>query len=781
MLHSNISQTDRSHVTMVGVQDDGNSESGIRQLIDFAFSFLRRRYALIIFATVIGLALCVVYLRITPPTYTAQVKVLIGNPKAQFLQQQSLLSEPVFDFNQLETQIQLIRSSAIASDVIKQLKLLDDPDFNGSRPTLTSLIQRLRALFFPQPDQANNKPRELTANDLIDAFQDRLKASRVNNSSVVEISFSSSNAVRAAEIANAVANAYIADQLNARFETNRSATAWLQDRLRALNDQALSAEREVNAYRIQNNIIPSGGTSIDEQRLNDLNSRLIATRAQTAEALTRFNNYTSVLQTSSENSNVTGTLGAVGADTLNSPVINNLRQQYLELVRRESEWAARFGRNHLTVINLRTRMQDLRSSILDEVRRLAEASRNDYESAKQRQQEIEKQLTEAVSISRATNTAEITLRELEIRAKNYRSLYDTFLQRYTGSTQQETFPISDARVIYPATPPDSKSKPKTSLILALGLFGGVGLGIGLGLLRDVMDGVFRTPAQLESTLHLHCLSLVPRWRAPKRPRSSDARQPTEDQHRQTLSAQPSINWAVIDMPLSRFAEAIRSVKLGIDLSPAEMPSKVIGITSAVPNEGKTTIAASLAQLIGHSGKSVIVVDCDLRNPSLSANLAPNATAGIVEVIQGKRSLEETVWRHPKTGLTFLPAVRRGPLLHTSELLSTNAMQKLFASLRASYDYVIVDLPPLSPVVDVRVTGALVDGFILVVEWGRTKIEVVQHALHAAPNIYERMIGAVLNKTDIKAMGRYNAYLNEYYSESHYARYSEGDSSRNFPN
>jgi len=235
------------------------------------------------------------------------------------------------------------------------------------------------------------------------------------------------------------------------------------------------------------------------------------------------------------------------------------------------------------------------------------------------------------------------------------------------------------------------------------------------------------------------------------------------------------------MPLSRFAEAIRSVKLGIDLNPTETPSKVIGLTSAVPNEGKTTIAASLAQLIGHSGKSVIVVDCDLRNPSLSANLTPNATAGIVEVIQGKRSLEETVWRHPKTGLTFLPAVRRGPLLHTSEILSANAMQKLFASLRASYDYVIVDLPPLSPVVDVRVTGALVDGFILVVEWGRTKIEVVQHALHAAPNIYERMIGAVLNKTDIKAMGRYNAYLNEYYSESHYARYSEGDSSRSFPN
>lgn len=780
MLHSNIAQTDRSQVTVVSAQGEAEGEGGIRQLIDFAFSFIRRRYAIIIFATGIALALCVVYLRVTPPTYTAQVKVLLGNNKAQFLQQQTLINEPVFDFNQLETQIQIIRSSTIATNVIKNLNLLEDPDLNGSRPTLASLFQRFRALFSPKLEQAGNKKPELTANDLIDAFQDRLRASRISSSSVVEISFSSSSAVRAAEIANAVASAYIADQLNARFETNRSATAWLQDRLRDLNEQALTAERAVNAYRIQNNIVASSGASIDEQRITDLNGRLIAARAQTADAQTRLNNYTAVLQSSAEGASGIGALGAVGAETLISPVINNLRQQYLELVRRESEWSARFGRNHLTVINLRTRMQDLRSSILDEVRRLAEASRSDYELARLRQQEIEKQLGDAISQSRVTNTAEITLRDLEVRAKNYRSLYDTFLQRYTGSAQQETFPISDARVIYPATPPDSKSKPKTSLILALGLFGGIGLGIGLGLLRDAMDGVFRTPAQLESTLHLHCLSLVPRWRAPKRPRSSDARQPAEDSHRQTLSAQSSINWAVIDMPLSRFAEAIRSVKLGIDLNPTDTPSKVIGITSAVPNEGKTTIAASLAQLIGHSGKSVIVVDCDLRNPSLSANLAPNATAGIVEVIQGKRSLEETVWRHPKTGLTFLPAVRRGPLLHTSEILSAQAMQKLFASLRSSYDYVIVDLPPLSPVVDVRVTGALVDGFILVVEWGRTKIEVVQHALHAAPNIYERMIGAVLNKTDIKAMGRYNAYLNEYYSESHYARYSEGDSSRSFP-
>jgi capsular exopolysaccharide synthesis family protein len=268
---------------------------------------------------------------------------------------------------------------------------------------------------------------------------------------------------------------------------------------------------------------------------------------------------------------------------------------------------------------------------------------------------------------------------------------------------------------------------------------------------------------------------VPFLRAPKAPKAlPPGAQPDDDLRQRMVSPRSSIHWAVIGMPLSRFAESIRSIKLAVDLSPTKTSNKVIGLTSALPNEGKTTVAVSLAELIGHSGKSVIIVDCDLRNPSLTASLAPNASAGIVEVIYGTRPFEETVWRDPKTNLVFLPAVRRSALLHTSEILLADATRKLFDRLRASYDYVIVDLPPLSPVVDVRATASLMDCFILVVEWGRTKIDVVQHALHTAPNIYESLIGAVLNKTDIKAMGRYDSYTSDYYSDDHYTHYGYSD-------
>jgi capsular exopolysaccharide synthesis family protein len=226
--------------------------------------------------------------------------------------------------------------------------------------------------------------------------------------------------------------------------------------------------------------------------------------------------------------------------------------------------------------------------------------------------------------------------------------------------------------------------------------------------------------------------------------------------------------------MSRFAEAVRCVKLAVDLNSAKGSNQIVGITSSLPNEGKTTIAASLAQLIAHGGKKVIIVDCDLRNPSLSATLAPDARKGIIEVINGDSALEDVLWSDPRTNLAFLPVARRGQLLHTSEILCADAMQALLNRLRATYDYVIVDLPPLVPVIDVRTTTQTIDCFILVVEWGRTKIDVVRHALHNAPNLYENLVGVVLNKTDIKSMSRYDSHSRDYYDDRYFSRHGFTD-------
>ncbi|MBR0906423.1 AAA family ATPase [Bradyrhizobium liaoningense] len=772
MLQNNLQHTDRLRLPVNLAQPAPAGGGGISELISFAIGLLRRQYLVILVTAALAAAASLIYLRVVPPTYAAQVQILLANPRPQFVQQQSILAEPAFDLNQIETQLQLLRSKAIAVAVIDQLKLADDPDFNASGLSLQSIWQRIWswAKTGSKKDGPSGTVRE-PSDAIVDAFLSRLSVGRVGHSNIIDISFSSSSAVRAAEIVNAVANTYVLDQLNAKFDANRRATGWLQERLQELGDQALAAQRAVDTYKAQNNIVSLDGKPITEQQITEINNRLAAARTQTSEATAKLARYETLLASDPKKSSSMVDLDAIGSDGLNSPIITALRQQYLELTRREAELTARVGRDHLAVVNIRNRIREFRVSIFDEVRRLAEVSRSEFELAKQRQDEIEKQLSKAVSQSRSINSAELTIKDLESRAKGLRSLHETFLQRYMGSAQQETFPVSESRVLFPASPPPTKSKPKTRLVLAFGIFGGLAIGVGLALLRDLMDRVFRTSSQVESVLELPCLSMVPLLPAQKSPKPPVRPQKSDDQVQQRIVSSPTaIHRTVVGMPLSRYTEAVRSIKLAIDHNPAKISSQVVGITSALPNEGKTTIAASLAQLIGHAGKRVIIVDCDLRNPSLSSILAPKAACGIIEVANGSRSLADAIWRDPTTNLAFLPAVRRGPLLHTSEILCADAISKLFDRLRNEYDYVIVDLPPLTPLVDVRATSSLIDCYILVIEWGRTKIDVVQHALHTAPNIHESLIGAVLSKTDTKAMARYDGHRSYYYHDSHYIRY-----------
>jgi len=226
--------------------------------------------------------------------------------------------------------------------------------------------------------------------------------------------------------------------------------------------------------------------------------------------------------------------------------------------------------------------------------------------------------------------------------------------------------------------------------------------------------------------------------------------------------------AVVDAPFSPYAEAIRSIKLTVETN---KPSKVIGVTSCLPSEGKSTLAAGVAEMMAQGGARVILVDCDVRRPSLSRTLAPHASAGFIDVVALNNPLQDAVWTDPVTKMAFLPIGMRG-LPNSAEILASEATQWLFELLRANYDYVIVDLPPLLPMSDVRSTVRLIDSYILVIEWGRTKIDLVQHALSGARGVRENIIGAVLNKVDMNSIGLYD---NSYGSYGSYgSRYQNED-------
>ena len=747
-------------------------EGGASDLIKMAVGLWRRRHVAILTALGLSVAASLAYLLVMPPTYTGVAKVLFENSKSEFLQRQSLLPDNPVDRNQLANQLEELRSKSVAIAVINKLDLANDADFQP-RGALHRISNLLRPLFerlghnVSNPSESKGEPSD----DVISTFDSRLTAAQVGVSNVIEIGFKASSPERAAEIANAVAEAFITDQLNNKLAANRAATAWLESRLHELGKQATNAEQDANLFKLKHNIVSAGGSLVGDQRLTDLNARLVAAQSVTSDAQVRLKRFETILPQQSGASRLSlPVVDPSNADVLNSSIINHLREEYLDASRKEADWSVRYGKHHQAVLNLQARMKNIRVAIMDEVRRLSTSAKNDYEMARQRQEEMEKQLAQAIVASRTTGAAELTLRELELRAKNFRGLYESLLTKHTASVQQDSFPISDARIISLASASLAKSKPRSALILALGLFGGLGLGLGVGLLREITEGGFRTLVQVESTLQKRCLSVVP---FVKSRRAVDSRFPYTAQNtvgKRTIARGSGIFWEASGTPSSRFAESIRAIKLAIDQGRNVKGGKVIGITSSLPGEGKSTIAAALAQLTAHSGARTIIVDGDLRNPSLSRNLTPSAEAGIAEITLGKKFIEEVAWKDSETKLTFLPAVKGVSVFNSSEIIASDRTKQLFDWLKDNYDYVIVDLPPLVPIIDAQVAAELVDGFVLAVEWGRTNVDVVKHALHTAPNVGDALIGVALTKTNMKKIGRYDNYYDEYYSPKHLAHY-----------
>ncbi|TMK09483.1 MAG: exopolysaccharide biosynthesis protein, partial [Alphaproteobacteria bacterium] len=675
----------------------------------------------------------------------------------------------------VDSQVEVLQSENVALAVIKDLHLTKDPQFlwpklglfSAIKGSVLGLVDSVLRLF-QSSSTSTSDPEFALTRAAVERFQSQLIITRAGLTYIISVGFRAQDAQQAAKIANAVADAYIADQLEAKYQAALRAGTWMQDRIKELRVQATNAERAVEDFKAKNNIVAASGRLMNEQQLSELNTSLIQARALTAETKAKLDRIDEILRTGVEVPDATVT------DSLKSEVINKLRSQYLDFSRQAAELSAKYGARHLAVVDLRARMQEIRKVIIDELNRIAQTYRSDYEIAKAREESISKSLTEIVSVSQTTNQAQIVLRDLESRAQTYRQLHDNFLQRYMETVQQQSFPISEARVITSATPPLRPSNPRTLLVLMVGATGGVIAGFGLGLLRDIRDQVFRTSDQVSSILHTDCIAMLPKVKGQVTSRSRRPRTDYGGLEHRIIKRDQSLFWAVIDSPFTRFAESIRAIKIAADLHRSVKGSKVLAFTASLPNEGKSTAAMALAQSIASVGGRVLLLDADLRNPGLTRKLIPEARVGLLEVLANEVRIEDALCVDPDTRLVFLPAVVNERMAHSSEVLACESTRILFERLRQAYDYIIVDLPPLAPVVDVRAMTHLIDSFVFVIEWGRTKIDVVEHALRMAPGVYDNLLGVVLNKADLKLLGRFESHRRQYYDNRHYSRYGYVD-------
>jgi succinoglycan biosynthesis transport protein ExoP len=777
------SNVDALPPTRNGYLDQVQRSDLISHLLEHGTGFIRRQYPVFLVIILCALGLGLVYLFTTPAQYAAQAVLLIDSNKVRILQpQQQALGDAPLDTDQVETQVEILKSEKIALAVIKDQRLAEDPEFVTTGGGFFSSLRGLMGAEVP----AAGDSETVRLRTAVRAFLGRRTITRVGRTYALVIGFTSPNPEHAAAIANAIADAYILDQLDSKYQATRRASDWLQDRIKELETRALVADRAVLEFKEANNIVDIGGDAgaggssrlIGERQLAELSTQLMNSRVATGDAKARLDRIDEVMKHDIGDATVT--------DSLRDEVINRLRNQYVDMAAREATLSSRYGPDHQAAVNLRNQMEELRRSISNELGRIAAGYRSDYEIAKEREDSLQKKFASLVNEGQLINRDRLGLNELESSAKVYHTIYDNFLQLYREAIQQQSFPITESRILSPAAPPAQKSSPIGSLVLSIAGLLGIVLSFGVAALREVFDLAFRTSGQVEEALRTPCLAILPAVKpnvtaamkkggsdqekmqlrsAPDReaiggrgPRPAGADVPQD----KAVSLTNALMRHVIEKPFSGFAEGFRGIKIAAELAAVIKQNKVIGITSTLPNEGKSTVAYNLAELMADAGKRVILVDADLRNPTLARSLEPKPQIGLLELLSGHSDLQQVLGFDAQTGLSFLPAVIGPQFVHSDEVLSSDAFRRLVDQLRQRFDFIIVDLPPLGPVVDVRAAAQIIDSFVFVVAWGRTRINVVQRHLRSAPEVQDRLLGVVLNKADVKMLERYEHHYGNLY-------------------
>jgi exopolysaccharide transport family protein len=722
-------------------------------------AILRRRRG-VIFGTVFvitSLAL-ITGLQITPK-YTAKALVMIDPRQAKVVDVQAVLQGLGTDAPTVETQVKVLKSRSHIEQVMESLGLFADPEFNravdrGPTPVLPRFgsLGEILASWLPdewliatglaEEPQPSGSPvaAELVREAAIERFDDRYKVTQEGRSYVIGVSFTSTDPKKAAEIANRAAELYVEGQRRLKLDATVRASDFLGSRLDALKAEVQRAETAVAEFRKANKLVDARGSSLKEAQLADLSRELVTARAQLAETQAK-------LKLIKELRDRGGDELASVADVLNSQVIVDLRRQEAQLLREESELKTFYGERHPKMLNLINEKANLQAKVRTEVDRIIKNLDNDVKVAASRVAALERETAALGAQTAEQRELAVQLRQLEREAEASRQLYESFLQRFKETSEQQGIVESDARLISAASPPEKPSSPGPMLFGAVGFTASLMLGTLLALLLERLDSGLRTGRQVEEALGIPALGLVPRLDHLKR---------RQRPHQYLLAK-----------PLSAYAESLRSIFTSLRLSNVDDPPKVVLVTSSLPQEGKTTLALSLASFAARSSQRVLLLDLDLRHPSIHRDLDLKPATGFVELMAGEASLEDVIVHDEETGIDLLPIKKQ--TANPTDILGSQKMRSLLAELRASYDFVVIDSAPLLGVTDSKVAALLADKVLFVAKWEKTNVETARNGLQHLLEIKAPVAGAVLTQVDIKRHAMYGyGDVGQYYGK--YQRY-----------
>jgi len=689
-----------------------------------------------------------------PRIYTATTTVMLNTRQPRVIDLKEVMSQAAPLFLTVTSEVEVIRSRTVAERVVDDLKLLEDPELNPSlRPQRqgSDLLRSISSLFEELKSSIAGRPAEKPVDEaqrqrdirsaVVGAVVGGMDVSVIPQSLVIRISFRSTNPEKAARIADAIADAYLVEQLETKFEAVRRATTWLNGRLESLRQAVEASERQVVAYRSQVGLVEERGKPVEMQKLSDMNTQLVQIKAKRTELEAKLGRIEALAKGE----------GNLADEFVDSPLIQHLKQFEAQLSREESDLASRYAERHPLMLKVKAELAETRSKLRRETELQLQALRGELAVMRERDNTLSGQIRETEKSTIRQGSDEIRLRELEREAQANRAIYEAFLSRFKETGEQEQIQQADVRIISAAEVPKGPSAPRVSLLVGAAALLSLLAAVVLVMLLEQLDNTFRSREQLEDGTGLPSLGLIPAIR--------------------TLKGRRSVEAYMSENPSSSFAEAFRIVwfalKHGLpDIQPGGRPNSVL-ITSSVPEEGKSLTALSLARTASNLSLRTILVDTDLRRASIAQTLGIKPEQGVADVLAGRATLEQAIIKDPRSKLDMLIGLPIKSDQYQFDLLSAQSVDDLLESLRGKYDLVVIDGPPTLPVADVQLLAQFVDRVVFCVRWDKTPKENVQSALRMLQDVNARVGGLLLTRVNLRRHARYGyGDLGHYYGSYH---------------
>jgi polysaccharide biosynthesis transport protein len=699
---------------------------------------IKVRARMIVTVALAAMTLATVVSFLLAPSYTSTALIMVDERQSRVFSgntDPSVLSDLPSDPSSIASQVQVLKSHALAGQVVDKLKLVDDPEFNGTQFNLLTVVSGAVSRIFSQFAPATPVPSGLPAMErrrqaVINAVLSHLDVQAVGLSTVMEVAFKSSSPQKAARIANAFANSYVDDQVSEKNNASEDASKWLSERVGQLAHQTSAADGAVLQYKMQHGLVDtSTGTPLSDQQLSDLTTQMVTAEGNEAEAQAKLAHVQQLIH-SGHSADVT--------EVVDSPLIAQLRGQETQLIAQRADLSSRYGPLHPKMQDINAQLAEVKRKIGEEVNRIAGTASNDVSIAAARVGQLKHDMTQLTTSTNAQSEVRVKLSELQANASAAHALYQAYLDRMMQTQQIANLNIPAVHIASPAAPALSPTFPKKFMIIGASLPGGLLLGLFIALVLDRMCAGFRSVNELETATGLPVLATVP-----------------EVSSRGNALRDVAIE--VVARPHSQFSESIRGLEIGLFPQEDDAPrtgGKVILVTSALPGEGKTTIAVNLARRLAMAGRRTVIVDADLRRPRVATALGvrkPRHT--ISDCLSRRCSLDDAIVPDPHSPLAALTAT---PTPDAVSHVNPAALAALAERLRQSADYVVIDSPPVLAVHDAKLLAKICDGVFFVVRWETTPREAVLTSVKALRAFGVNMLGTVLVRANTSQY-QYYAY------------------------